>query len=230
MDENNIERSRRSGIDIDVDIHLDIERIAQAALNQGPATPGDERRRSLVLAAYHLIAEGGLERLRTRDIAARAGMNIATLHYYFPGKEDLIRSVVEYLLQQFMTAYTTRAFSPMTTPLERLRGEISEFQYLTRERPEMFVVLSELVLRSLRDPAIHRMLQWMDHAWHAYLAQILREGIQQGEFRADLDPDHEATRLILLFKGSELHQFTSPQAIDIERLGQDIERWLTGQT
>jgi hypothetical protein len=86
------------------------------------------------------------------------------------------------------------------------------------------------VLRSLRDPAIHRMIQWLDKAWHTYLAQILRDGMQQGVFRASLDPDYEADRLILLFKGCELHHFTSPEAIDIERLGQDIERWLIEQT
>jgi len=53
----------------------------------------DERRRSLVLAAYQLIAEKGFEQLRTRDVAARAGVNIATLHYYFASKEDLIPGV-----------------------------------------------------------------------------------------------------------------------------------------
>src|SRR5882672_3117237 len=58
----------------------------------------DERRRSLVLAAYELIADKGFEELRTRDVAARAGVNIATLHYYFGSKEDLIEGVVEYLL------------------------------------------------------------------------------------------------------------------------------------
>src|SRR2546430_7157743 len=52
-------------------------------------THADERRRSLVLAAYDLIAEKGFEDLRTRDVAARAGVNIATLHYYFASKEDL---------------------------------------------------------------------------------------------------------------------------------------------
>ncbi len=45
-------------------------------------THADERRRSLVLAAYDLIAEKGFEDLRTRDVAARAGVNIATLHYW----------------------------------------------------------------------------------------------------------------------------------------------------
>src|SRR5579883_2725357 len=63
----------------------------------------DERRRSLVLAAYQLIAEKGFEHLRTRDVATRAGVNIATLHYYFAHKEDLIAGVVDHLLHEFRT-------------------------------------------------------------------------------------------------------------------------------
>ena len=53
-----------------------------------------ERQEALVQAAYDLLAERGFEGLRTRDIAAKVGVNIATLHYYFPTKEKLIRGVV----------------------------------------------------------------------------------------------------------------------------------------
>src|SRR6266568_257435 len=86
-----------------------IDTVAERILREGtaPKTQGDQRRRSLVLAAYHLIAEGGFERLRTRDIAARAGVNIATLHYYFARKEDLIRGVVDHLLYEFSTVPTS---------------------------------------------------------------------------------------------------------------------------
>src|SRR5260370_42301093 len=97
----------------------------------------DERRRSLVLAAYQLIAEGGFEQLRTRDVAARAGVNIATLHYYFARKEDLIAGVVEYLLKQFMTAYLPGSSFEMRTPLEQILGELAEMQYLLQEKPEL---------------------------------------------------------------------------------------------
>src|SRR6266567_243915 len=77
-----------------------IEEVEQYAPHLGRArtTHGDERRRSLVLAAYDLIAEKGFEELRTRDVAMRTGVNIATLHYYFASKEDLIEGVVDYLL------------------------------------------------------------------------------------------------------------------------------------
>ncbi len=207
----------------------DIHAVAGQILREGivPKTQGDERRRSLVQAAYHLIAERGFEGLRTRDVAGRAGVNIATLHYYFARKEDLIQSVVEYLLQQFMTAYLPGSPFEMKTPLEKIRGELAELQYLLQEKPDMFIVLNELVLRSLHDPVIHHMIQWLDEGWHAYLTQVIREGREQGLFRADLDPDSAATWLILLNKGTALHWMTNPGAVDFDRIRVDVEHWLT---
>jgi AcrR family transcriptional regulator len=208
----------------------DINAVAGRILSEGaaPKTQGDERRRSLVQAAYQLIAEGGFERLRTRDVAARTGVNIATLHYYFPHKEDLIRSMVEYLLQQFMTAYLPGSPFEMKTPLEQIRGELAEMQYLLQEKPDMFIVLDELVLRSLHDPAIRQMITWLDEGWHAYLEKVIRDGREQKLFRADLDPGSAATWLILLTKGTTLHYMTNPGAIDFDRIRADVERWLTG--
>ncbi len=208
----------------------DINVVAGQILREGslPKTVGDERRRSLVQAAYHLIAEGGFEGLRTRNVATRAGVNIATLHYYFARKEDLIQGVVEYLLQQFMTAYLPGSPFEMKTPLEKIRGELVELQYLLHEKPDMFIVFNELVLRSLHDPAIQRMIKWLDEGWHTYLAQTLHDGREQGLFRADLDPDSTATWLILLNKGTAVHWMTNAGAIDFDHIRADVERWLIG--
>src|SRR5262249_3953507 len=65
---------------------------------------GERRRQDLVEAAFTLIAEKGLEGLRTRDIAARAGVNISTLHYYFETKEALLVAVVQHVPQRFLAA------------------------------------------------------------------------------------------------------------------------------
>ena len=90
-----------------------------------------------------------------------------------------------------------------------------------------FIVLNELILRSLHDPAIHHMIKWLDEGWHAYLEQVIRAGIEQGLFRADLDPGSAATWLILLTKGTTLHYLTNPGAVDFDRIKADIEHWLT---
>src|SRR5258708_5260046 len=206
----------------------DINSVAGRILSEGaaPKTQGDERRRSLVQAAYHLIAEGGFEQLRTRSVAARTGVNIATLHYYFARKEDLIQGVVEYLLQQFMTAYLPGSPFEMRTPLEQIRGELAEMQYLLQEKPAMFIVLNELVLRSLHDPAIHHMIGWLDEGWHNYLEQVIRDGIDQGLFRADLNTASAATSRLLLTKGTTLHYMTNPGAVDFERTKPDLHHCL----
>jgi AcrR family transcriptional regulator len=208
----------------------DIHAVARRILSEGvaPKTQGEQRRQSLIEAASHLIAEGGFEQLRTRDIATRAGVNIATLHYYFARKEDLIQGVVEDLLKQFMTAYLPDSAFEMKTPLEQIRGELAEMQYLLQEKPEMFIVMSELTLRSLHDPAIHAHIAWLDKGWHDYLEQVLRQGLEQGLFRADLDADSAATWLILLIKGTTLHFLTNPGAVDFDRIQAEVERWLTG--
>jgi AcrR family transcriptional regulator len=211
------------------DIDAVARRILREGTEPGAKTQGEERRQSLVQAAYQLIAENGLERLRTRQVAERVGVNIATLHYYFASKEDLIQGVVEYLLKQFMTAYLSGSAQEMRTPLEQIRGELKEMQYLLQVKPEMFVVLNELALRSLHDPAIHQMIKWLDAGWHGYLEQILSRGKEQGVFRAELDPASGATWLILLIKGTTLHTMANPGAVDFDRLRAEVEHWLTGK-
>lgn len=208
----------------------DIDAVAQRILREStmPKSQGEQRRQSLVEAAYHLIAEGGFERLRTRDVATRTGVNIATLHYYFTRKEDLIQGVVEYLLQQFMTAYLPGSSFEMRTPLEQIRGELAEMQYLLQEKPDMFIVMNELALRSLHDPAIRVHFTWLEQGWHGYLEGVLRRGKEQGLFRFDLDADGGATWLILLIKGTTLHWITNPEAVDFERIQAEVERWLIG--
>ena len=187
---------------------------------------GDQRRRSLVVAAYHLIAEKGFEQLRTREVAARVGVNIATLHYYFASKEVLIRSVVDYLLELFRTARVPMQVQEDTTPIGQIREMFLTIEYRLREMPEMFIVLSELVLRTLRDASIRQSLAKLDDSWQTYLKQIITDGLQQGVFRVDLDPDSTATELIILLKGVTYHYITGSRTIEFDRILKDVERLL----
>lgn len=208
------------------DAYVEQDNNEQSNGSRSRTIRGDERRHSLVLAAYELIAEKGFERLRTRDVAARAGVNIATLHYYFASKEDLIRGVVEHLLHIFSTVPAPLSELETGTPLGQVREMFITTQFRLRETPQMFVVLSELVLRSLRDPSIQSAVQQLDSGWHSYLAWVITDGVRQGMFRADLDPSSTATKLIVLLKGACYHSITSPNSVNFDILLEDIDRML----
>src|ERR1700729_2151247 len=70
--------------------------------------PQDEqgnRRLTLLQAAYDVIAQAGFEGLRTRAVADRAHVNIATLHYYFPTKQNLIEGLAQFIGAKFVTLH-----------------------------------------------------------------------------------------------------------------------------
>ena len=188
---------------------------------------GEAQRAALVGAAYDLIAEKGLEGLRTRDVAKKARVNVATLHYYFATKEDLIRGVVNVLREQL--AYTTSAPVQVGSrgPLEELRQELADMQYQLQTIPKAFAVLFELHLRSLRDPAIGNIMQGMDASWRRHIEEYLAAGVQQGIFRADLDVGAAAAALMAVVKGAMLQLIFNPQMFPASRVSAEIERWLT---
>src|SRR5690348_228687 len=84
---------------LEIDTAVESRKITLAR-GDNPADEKQDRRQSLILAAYHAIAEKGFEGLRVRDVAAQVGINGATLHHYFATKEALIQAVMEYVLER----------------------------------------------------------------------------------------------------------------------------------
>src|SRR3954467_11930199 len=111
------------------------------------------RRPAIAAAARALIAERGFEGLRTRDIAERVGINVATLHYHVPTKEALIEIVAQSMRDDFIAQGKSWRRQGLT-PLQELQGEIAEFRDTMEHNPQLFVVLAEMVERARRDPRI----------------------------------------------------------------------------
>src|SRR6476620_9197555 len=103
-----------------------------------PTEPKANRRLALVAAAFQRIASGGFEGLRTRDVAADVGVNIATLHYYFPTKEALIRGVIGHAMQRFQATMPRDG-----SPVEQLRGHLRALARLLKEDLQLWAVMGE---------------------------------------------------------------------------------------
>jgi len=60
----------------------------------------EERRQQIIAAAIRVLAREGITETTTRTITAEAGVNGATLHYYFGSKDDLFWAVLQEIIQQ----------------------------------------------------------------------------------------------------------------------------------
>jgi AcrR family transcriptional regulator len=195
----------------------------------GPPEGGNPQAARIVEAAYFLIAEKGFEGLRTRDVAEKVGMNIATLHYYFPSKEEMIQGVVTYLMQELRTSRITVKAS--ASALERLRAEFQDIRVRLRESPHQLVVLTELAVRSLRDPKIARILQYLDQGWRGHLILIFDAGVKDKSFRSDLNVESAATAVMTQLRGLGFQGILEADKIDqlVSTISVQTEEWIRAQ-
>jgi AcrR family transcriptional regulator len=196
---------------------LDGGRRSRYPLNQvidGDAHEGEalaragrpDRRGALVAAAFARIATDGFEGLRTREVAAATGINIATLHYYFPSKEALIRAVIGHAMQRFSQTLPTSG-----SPTEQLSVYLRNLADLLKRDQQLWAVMGELVLRAPRDPELGQIVGQMNEFWHTKLRDLIARLERPG-----LDADAVAALLIAAIKGLSLPTEASvrPRRID----------------
>jgi AcrR family transcriptional regulator len=171
--------------------------IAAPKRGRPKASPEAEpRRQALILAAYRRVAEAGFEGLRTRDVAAEVGVNVATLHYYFRTKESLIRAVVGHAMARFRTT-----FVPGRSPGAQLEAHFHGVRRLVRNEPELFAVMGELAQRSARDPVIAVIFKETHDTWHSALRGMLKHARAEGLVNPAVDPDATAALVVATFSG-----------------------------
>jgi AcrR family transcriptional regulator len=182
-------------------------------------TTSERRREELVQAAFNQIATRGFEGLRTRDVAAEVGVNIATLHYYFPTKESLIRGVLDHAMARFRST-----LAPHGSPSDQLRNHLRAVRKLMSEEPQLGMVMAELALRSARDRSIEKISIETRDAWHRTMRGLLRRAVREGQLRAELDSDAVATLIIAVLTGLTIPPLSEDSRGD-QALRQ-LERWL----
>ncbi|MBT9331128.1 TetR/AcrR family transcriptional regulator [Paracidobacterium acidisoli] len=180
-----------------------------------------DRRMSLLQAAFDVIAEAGFEGLRTRAVAQRAGVNVATLHYYFPTKETLIHGLAEFLATIFATLHAPEAPSTGYRALDHLRQEFTDMHFYREHHPQLGIVLAELALRAGRDATVRAALDIMMGKWRYWIGTIVSTGIGDGTFRPGLDPEITTSTLMAILGGAPA---LGMEAVENIRLG--VEEWL----
>jgi AcrR family transcriptional regulator len=186
--------------------------------------PSDEqgkRKTALLRATFDVIAELGFEGLRTRAVADRAGVNIATLHYYFPGKQALIEGVAQFLGAKFVVLHGPAPAPSGFAALDRLRQEFSDGRYYYEHQPQMLMVLQEFTLRGRRDPEVQKVVEMMYGHWRQNLEKMVVAGLAEGTFRSELNPEETLAMLLCVFSGASARRDN-----DFDDVQRGVERWL----
>ncbi|MFG1792357.1 TetR/AcrR family transcriptional regulator [Nocardia sp. NPDC049149] len=91
--------------------------------------------------ALEMFARQGVQRTSLQDIATRLGITKPALYYHFSSREELIRSIVQPLIQEG-EELVVRHERPNTVVVSELLADYFDFHY--RHREKLMLVLAEL--------------------------------------------------------------------------------------
>jgi AcrR family transcriptional regulator len=166
-----------------------------------PPAPG--RRDAILDAAHTVFARKGYAATGIADLAGELGIGHGTVYRYFDNKRDVAAAVLDRALERI--AAVVSAEDPQATG--SLAGYRAQVERIGHRLYELFATdpaLGRLVFVDLAavDEALRERLLAAYDLFAGYTAAYLRNGIDKGFLRADLDVD-TAARVIngMIFEG-----------------------------
>jgi len=133
--------------------------------------------------AQDSIQKNGVNATSYADISKAIGIRKASIHYYFPTKEDLIINLLDRYNQQFCHLLE-QIVTSTKLPGSKLDAYYGLFEATLnsgdRDKACLCGILSA-ELKTLSEPIVERITQFYHHN-EQYLEQILQEGLKTGEF------------------------------------------------
>lgn len=176
-----------------------------------------KRHAEIVGAAAKVFARRGYHGASTQDIADVLGIRQASLYYYFESKEAALEAVCA----EGMEDYALRALRILrekTSAADKVAKLVFHHLAPMKERHDFTLVFLR-ERRFLPSPAKSR-VRGLERRYERLIERIIQQGIDAGEFRADLDA-RLATLALLGLGNSAAAWYGREPGVTLERITRD---------
>lgn len=190
------------------------------------ATPdGSQRTRERLLhATVELMAEHGIDRVRTRSIAQRAGVNPALVHYHFGTVSALVMEAAQDALLRTLGP-SLEAFQSGATIRDSIRAILRWVERHGQDAPGS-TILAEAMVKATRNASFRRWATQASQRFRGIILERLRAARKAGELDPELDLTATATLLAAALDGLLFHRLVDP-TLDVMRVAGTLEGMLT---
>lgn len=171
----------------------------------------EARKRQILEAAASVFARTGLHEARMEDVAAEAGLSKAAVYLYFEGKDAVITALLSRLFELEIEDLKTlaRAAGPAAERLRTLtRRLLLDYEKAGIET----AVFREFYALAAREKKVRAFLRDYFREYRELLAELVRQGIERGEFR-EAEPQGVALAILGVYEGLALLWAIDPRGM-----------------
>ncbi|MCB9896170.1 MAG: TetR/AcrR family transcriptional regulator [Planctomycetes bacterium] len=154
-------------------------------MNTQTRKPTTERREQIVQAVLHIIGDKGIAALSTGRLAREVGVTTGALFRHFATREAILQEVVLYAVARIEETFPDASLPPARR-LQQLA--LNRVELLGNNPGLAWLLRSEQAYLSLpRDSTA--LLRDVVKRSRRYLLEAIREGVERGDIRADIEPE-----------------------------------------
>ncbi len=162
-------------------------------------------RENILVKAFELASENGLESLTIGELAKQCGMSKSGLFAHFNSKENLQISVVGYANEVFISRVIAPARELGDDNIEsKLRSILDNWLGWNHSFQGSCMFLDAWKESAKTDCPLQQQLKQTISSWVQYLQIQIGKGVSSGQFRSDLDTDQAAYELYGLYLSAHL--------------------------
>jgi AcrR family transcriptional regulator len=175
------------------------ELAAEDGMTKRPLQHKQEKKDRIILAAARAFAQNGFSGTTMAAIAKQADIGKGTIYEYFETKEDLFFAVFTWYSRRMSEAATVAVSELGGSAAQRIRAVSRSLLNVTEEIKDLFALTMEFWAAANTSPLRSRFADDFRQLYSDFrniLAGLIREGVQRGEFRPDVDPEAVAAVMV----------------------------------
>lgn len=188
-------------------------------------TNSRQTRERLLHATVELMAEIGVDRVRTRSIAERAGVNPALVHYHFGSVTALVMEAAQDALLRTLGP-AVEGFRSGATIGASIRAVLRWIERHGKEAPGS-TILAEAMVKATRNASFRRWATSASQRFRRVILDRLREARDVGELDPEFDLPAVAILLAAALDGLLFHRLVDP-TLDVMQVARPLEAMLIG--
>lgn len=163
----------------------------------------EQRRAAIIRAAVRVIARDGLGAATTRAIVAEARMSLASFHYAFHSRDEMIRHLIAFVIENERLAIIG-SLRPGVDIRTSVRVGIQAYFDLVVREPGREQAMFELLHYALRTPELGDLPRLLYGSYHGVVAEILLAGAEHAGVEWSIPIDDLARLAVSLTDGLTL--------------------------
>jgi len=174
--------------------------------------PAEERKEQLIAATVELMRREGVQSVTVRAIAKEANAPLATAHYCFSGKDEIMDAAAEAWLKNLSS------FSGDVPPELGLRKAVEQvaegYWRALAEEPASLLTEIELILWATRNAPASPLAAKIYPAYETELGNIFSAAAESCGEECLMDFPTLARSFLMIYDGAAIQYLTDPKAAD----------------